>query len=141
MTDTVDPAKLARAIETELERTGSPERAAGDKRYLKSDMDFLGATLADIRRVARQAAKDPGLDRDGARPALLGRTPDDLGSEGGFARSIRRSDAATLEGGGDRVAGCGTAPSSNRSTTSACGLQTPLNRTLTPPFPVARAGR
>jgi 3-methyladenine DNA glycosylase AlkD len=64
MTDPVDPAKLARTIETELERTGTPERAAGEKQYLKSDMDFLGATLADIRRVARQAAKR--LDRDGA---------------------------------------------------------------------------
>src|SRR5438046_10545431 len=66
MTDPVDLAKLARAIETELERTGTPERAADEKRYLKSDMDFLGATLADIRRVARKAATDPGLDRDGA---------------------------------------------------------------------------
>jgi 3-methyladenine DNA glycosylase AlkD len=66
MTDPVDPKKLARAIEKELERTSSPERAAGEKRYLKSDMDFLGATLADIRRVARQAARDPALDRDGA---------------------------------------------------------------------------
>jgi hypothetical protein len=66
MSGRVDPTKLARAIEAELERIGSPERAAGEKRYLKSDMDFLGATLADIRRVARQAARDPGLDRDGA---------------------------------------------------------------------------
>ena len=64
MTDPVDRAKLARAIETELERAGSPERAASEKRYLKSDMDFLGATLADIRRVARQAAK--WLDRERA---------------------------------------------------------------------------
>src|SRR5213592_191858 len=66
MTDPVDLAKLARAIETALDRTGSPERAAAEKRYLKSDMDFLGATLADIRRVTRQAARDLGLDRDGA---------------------------------------------------------------------------
>ena len=29
-------------------------------------MDFLGAKLADIRRVARQADRDAGLDRDGA---------------------------------------------------------------------------
>jgi 3-methyladenine DNA glycosylase AlkD len=65
MIDHVDPKKLARAIETELERAGSPERAAGEKRYLKSDMDFLGVTLADIRRVARQATGDRGLDRDG----------------------------------------------------------------------------
>jgi 3-methyladenine DNA glycosylase AlkD len=64
MTDPVDVAKLARTIETELRRSGSPERAEGEKSYLKSDMHFLGATLADIRRVARQAAK--GLDRDGA---------------------------------------------------------------------------
>ena len=53
MSGRVDPKKLARAIETELERTGTPERAAGEKRYVKSDIDFLGATLADIRRVAR----------------------------------------------------------------------------------------
>jgi 3-methyladenine DNA glycosylase AlkD len=66
MSGRVDPKKLARTIETELERACSPERAAGEKRYLKSDMDFLGTTLADIRRVARQAARDPGLDRDGA---------------------------------------------------------------------------
>ena len=63
MTNPVDLAKLARAIETELERTGSPERAAGEKRYLKSDMYFLGATLADIRRVAWKAATDSGLER------------------------------------------------------------------------------
>ena len=66
MTDSVDLARRARAIETELERTGSPDRAAEEKRYLKSDMAFLGAALADIRRVARQAARDPALDRGGA---------------------------------------------------------------------------
>jgi hypothetical protein len=67
MTDPVDLAKLARAIETELERSGSPERAASEKRYLKSDMDFLGATLADIRRVARQAYKE---GRPAVRPPV-----------------------------------------------------------------------
>jgi 3-methyladenine DNA glycosylase AlkD len=63
-TDHTDPAKQARAIESELRRAGSAERAAGEQRYLKSDMKFLGATLADIRRVARKAARE--LDRDGA---------------------------------------------------------------------------
>jgi 3-methyladenine DNA glycosylase AlkD len=57
-----DAAKRAREIEAELARLGSPERAAGEKQYLKSDMRFLGATLADIRRVAKGAARDPGLD-------------------------------------------------------------------------------
>ncbi len=66
MNDPVDVVKLARAIESELRCTGSSERAASEKRYLKSDMEFLGATLADIRRVARRAAGDPGLDREGA---------------------------------------------------------------------------
>ena len=66
MTDSIDLAKLARAMESELRRTGSSERAASEQRYLKSDMEFLGATLADIRRVAQQAARDPGLDREGA---------------------------------------------------------------------------
>ena len=59
-----DPTKLARVIESELERTGSPERASGEQRYLKSDLHFLGATLADIRRVARTGAR--GLDRESA---------------------------------------------------------------------------
>jgi hypothetical protein len=54
MTGRVDPATLARAIETELERTGSPERAVGEKRYLKSDMDFLGASPArDVKDTDR----------------------------------------------------------------------------------------
>jgi 3-methyladenine DNA glycosylase AlkD len=60
-----DAATLARRIETELRRKGTPERAAGEKRYLKSDLQFLGATLAEIRRVAREASTGSRLDRDG----------------------------------------------------------------------------
>lgn len=44
---------VAQGIERELRRVGTPERAAGEKRYLKSDLAFLGATLGDIRRVVR----------------------------------------------------------------------------------------
>ena len=66
MTDALDLATLTRVIDSELKRAGSPERAVDEKRYLKSDMDFLGATLADIRRVARKAARAPGVDREGA---------------------------------------------------------------------------
>jgi 3-methyladenine DNA glycosylase AlkD len=57
-----DPARLARRIEAELRRRGTPERATGEKAYLKSDLRFLGATLADIRRAARDVART--LDRE-----------------------------------------------------------------------------
>ncbi|HEY1623531.1 MAG TPA: DNA alkylation repair protein [Streptosporangiaceae bacterium] len=37
-----------------LRPLGSPERAEQEKRYLKSDMDFLGVPLPGIRRVVKQ---------------------------------------------------------------------------------------
>jgi 3-methyladenine DNA glycosylase AlkD len=58
-----DAARRAKEIEADLTRLGSSERAAGERKYLKSDMRFLGATLADIRRVAKAASADPQLDR------------------------------------------------------------------------------
>jgi len=62
----LDASGLADEIESGLARKGTPERAAGEKRYLKSDMRFLGVTLADIRRAAKEASRAAGLDRDGA---------------------------------------------------------------------------
>jgi 3-methyladenine DNA glycosylase AlkD len=61
-----EAARLARGIETELRRRGTPERAAGEKQYLKSGLRFPEATLADIRRVAKEASRDSRLDRAGA---------------------------------------------------------------------------
>jgi 3-methyladenine DNA glycosylase AlkD len=58
-----DAARRAKEIEADLARLGSSERAANERKYLKSDMRFLGATLADIRRVAKAASADPKLDR------------------------------------------------------------------------------
>lgn len=64
----VDPGKvigdIARKIERDLKRVGTSERAAGEKRYLKSDLTFLGATLGDIRRAVRSAAKVHHLEHD-----------------------------------------------------------------------------
>ncbi len=40
-------------LERELRALGSPERAAGAKRYLKSDLDFLGVPLPELQRVAK----------------------------------------------------------------------------------------
>ena len=48
-------------MESELRRLGTRDRAAGEKAYLKSDLRFLGATLADIRRTSKEAGA--GLDR------------------------------------------------------------------------------
>jgi 3-methyladenine DNA glycosylase AlkD len=51
--------EIAAEIESELRQAGGAERAEGEKAYLKSDLDFLGATLGDIRRVTRQVWRDP----------------------------------------------------------------------------------
>lgn len=39
-------------------RLGTRERAQGSKAYLKSDLDFYGATVPQIRQAARQFAKE-----------------------------------------------------------------------------------
>ena len=54
----------ARRIERELRSVGTPERAAGEKRYLKSDLDFFGATLKDIRAIVRSISKGEALPRE-----------------------------------------------------------------------------
>jgi 3-methyladenine DNA glycosylase AlkD len=56
----VGAAEHANEIEAELAGLGSSERAVAEQKYLKSDMRFLGATLAHIRRVAKA---EPKLDR------------------------------------------------------------------------------
>ena len=56
--------QTARQIERRLRRLGTPERAAGEKRYLKSDLRFLGATLGDIRRTVKPVARNEGLGHE-----------------------------------------------------------------------------
>jgi 3-methyladenine DNA glycosylase AlkD len=48
-----DPARTAAAIEARLREVGTPERAEGSKRYLKSSLTFVGATVPQIRGEAR----------------------------------------------------------------------------------------
>ncbi len=56
----------ADGLETALRGQGSPERAAGEKAYLKSDLEFAGVPLPVIRATVRAWAGDhPGLDHDG----------------------------------------------------------------------------
>jgi 3-methyladenine DNA glycosylase AlkD len=59
-----DEAKIARRIEADLKEVGTLERAAGEKRYLKSDLTFLGSSLADMRRVAKAAIKGEPFGHD-----------------------------------------------------------------------------
>ncbi len=57
----VDVAKGARRIEAELKEVGSLERAAAEKRYLKSELAFLGSALGDMRRVAKSTSTNEQL--------------------------------------------------------------------------------
>jgi hypothetical protein len=44
---------LVPRIEAELRRRGDPKRAEGAKRYLKSELTFVGADTRTVREAAR----------------------------------------------------------------------------------------
>jgi 3-methyladenine DNA glycosylase AlkD len=55
----------ADAIEAELRALGTPKRAEGSKEYLKSDLEFVGATVPDMRGVAKRFdAERPDVSRE-----------------------------------------------------------------------------
>src|SRR5437763_12963198 len=56
---------VAREIEDALRAAGTPERAEQEKRYLKSDLEFLGASVWEIRRAVKSALEGQSLDHDG----------------------------------------------------------------------------
>lgn len=45
-------------VEAELRAVGDPERAEGERRYLKSDLEHLGVPVPEVRRLARGAARE-----------------------------------------------------------------------------------
>jgi 3-methyladenine DNA glycosylase AlkD len=51
------PHLLADQIDQDLRAAGDPARAVGEKRYLKSDLLFYGASVSAIRRVAKAVKK------------------------------------------------------------------------------------
>lgn len=61
-TDSV-PA-LADRLEAGLRALGTPERAVAEKAYLKSDLEFFGCTLAQIRAAVGKVAAAERLDHD-----------------------------------------------------------------------------
>jgi 3-methyladenine DNA glycosylase AlkD len=54
----VDAARAADGIEARLRSLGTRERAAREQRYLKSELEHLGATVWQIRREVKAFAKD-----------------------------------------------------------------------------------
>jgi 3-methyladenine DNA glycosylase AlkD len=51
---------IADQIEQRLRAVATPERAIQEKRYLKSDLDFLGATVWQIRAAVKEIAREQG---------------------------------------------------------------------------------
>ena len=65
MAPTLDIDSLVSAIDDDLRTAGTPKRAEGTKRYLKSDLTFYGTTMPDKRTIVRAFLKaHPGLERD-----------------------------------------------------------------------------
>ncbi len=61
--DDFDAEAAALEVADALRRLGTPERAAQEKRYLKSDLEFFGVTVPEMRRAVRAAVRDhPGLE-------------------------------------------------------------------------------
>ncbi len=60
-----DPTTAAAELESRLRELGTPERAASQKRYLKSEREHLGVTVPDNRRaVRRRVVRRPGVTHD-----------------------------------------------------------------------------
>ena len=76
--DGFDPEGAALAVADALRAVGTADRAAQEKRYLKSELEFLGVTVPEMRRVVRAAVRGhPGLDQAAmvAWAAALWRAP------------------------------------------------------------------
>jgi len=62
-----DADTAALTVDGLLRPLGTRERAAQEKRYLKSDLEFIGVTVPDLRRAGKEAVKGyPGLDQQAA---------------------------------------------------------------------------
>ena len=59
-----DPCALAALIDAGLRARARPERAAGEKAYLKSSLDHYGASMPAIRSAVREATAGIDLTHD-----------------------------------------------------------------------------
>ena len=55
--DGFDPEEAALAVAEALRAMGTAERAAQEKRYLKSELEFYGVTVPELRRVVTAAVR------------------------------------------------------------------------------------
>jgi len=69
--DADDAVRFANELEDELRALGTPARAESERAYLKSDLQFLGASVPAIRRVARTAGARYPVDEHDALVALV----------------------------------------------------------------------
>ena len=60
----MDPRATADLLTDELRSVGKPERATQEKAYLKSDLEFLGASVWEIRRVVKAFSTGTPLTHD-----------------------------------------------------------------------------
>lgn len=60
----LDAVAAAARIEAELRQIGTPERAESEKRYLKSDLTFLGATVWQTRDLVKALMRTADLDHE-----------------------------------------------------------------------------
>src|SRR5690606_10239186 len=62
---TLDPKTVLAGLHRQLKALGTPERAEGSKRYLKSSMRHFGVTVPELRSIAKAFVREhPELDRD-----------------------------------------------------------------------------
>jgi 3-methyladenine DNA glycosylase AlkD len=57
--------EIADRIEASLRAVGTTKRAEGEKKYLRSDLDFTGSTVTDTRAVVKELDAGLALDHDG----------------------------------------------------------------------------
>ena len=57
--------EIADGIEASLRAVGTAKRAEGEKLYLRSDLDFTGATVTDTRAAVKEVDAGLALDHDG----------------------------------------------------------------------------
>ncbi len=64
------PGDAAAAIAAGLSEVANPHRATSEKRYLRSDLEHYGASVPDVRRIARRALREDVPDDRSSTLAL-----------------------------------------------------------------------